>query len=164
MIVEIYFSTAQGLHLKQRYVWLLCGEINFRFPTSFLFQPTDFLSAYSRWSCHACGQKHQPHVSAYLKFSPLFSIVYFSLFLSVVESLVLLWDLFGKTCYMMNPYLVRKFTLQLPTKITPECWWDNLGKQDHTREPGRAGATASLNILLFTQLSTYIHRGSMFVC
>lgn len=73
----------------------------------------------------------------------------------------LVWDLFGRMCNMMNPYLVRKFTLLLPTKITPADG-TTLGNRT-TREWGRAGATASLNIPLFRVMSTCVHR-KMCVC
>lgn len=65
----------------------------------------------------------------------------------------LVWE----ACCMMNPYLVRKFTLPFPTKITRVCWCDNLEKQDHTHTWGQTGATASLPIPHFSLMSTCIH-------
>lgn len=125
------FLTAQGLPvlLKQRYVWLLCQKINIRFPSAFFFQPPGVLISICKLILSCMQPKHQPLCVCILKVST-FLYHLFLLFLFLCPAL--LWGLFWEPCYMMNPYLVRKFTLPLPTKITPVCWCDNLGKQDHT--------------------------------
>ena len=151
------FLTAQGLPvlLKQRYVWLLCQKINIRFPSAFFSQPPGVLISICKLILSCVQPKHRPYVCAYLKVSSLLYHLFF-LFLSVGECRALPCGLFWEPRYTMDPYLVRKFTLPLPTKITPVCWCDNLGKQDHTRQGGQTGATAPLPIPHFTLMSSCI--------